>query len=596
MKGKFYKERVEILNDRLDSINKIINLLSFTRLITFILAIIVLVYVLKFSLILAVSACIIILFAFGIQVKIFIKKNKKKNHTINLIDINKNEINALNYKYDKFGSGREYINTSHPYSFDLDIFGNGSLFQFLNRTSTRSGSDKLAFWLSTPDTNQEYIIKKQESIKELSAMIDCRQNFLAAGKQYNESETDMNLINKWLNEPPYYNRKIIFRLLSLLLPVITISVLITGIIIPFYINFFVLLFLLQLLITILKLRHNNSIHSLIGKRLEILRKFDELFAYIENEKFESEILLSLQNKLMYGNTSAHISINKLAAIVSAFDNRLNLLVGILLNGIILWDIQCIIRLERWTLKYKDKIPQWFQVLAEFDAFSSLANYHFNFPDQVFPSPSTKITINAKDLGHPLINSLERVTNNFSILNKNEFVIITGANMTGKSTFLRTIGVNLVLALCGAPVCASKLDFKVIKLFTSMRTNDSLQKHESYFYAELKRLKGLIEKLKKKEKIFILLDEILKGTNSADKQKGSKAILEKLIKLKGTGVIATHDLELTKSEKKFPANIKNKCFEVEIDGAKIMFDYKLTDGITKKMNAILLMKQMGILIE
>jgi len=593
MKEKFYTERIKNLSARLNSVNKVINFLSFTRLVTFILAIVVLFYILKFSIILAVTACIILLFAFGIQVRSFIKKNKVKNHLKSLIDINNDEIKALNYKYDQFRNGNEYINTSHPYGFDLDIFGDGSLFQFLNRTSTRPGSDKLALWLSTPDTKREHIIRRQESVKELSARIDCRQDFLATGKQYDESEADMVLINKWLIEPPYYNSKVIFKLLSLLLPVITISMLVTGIIIPVFINFFVLLFLLQLLITGLRLRYNNAIHSIIGKRLDILKKFDGLFACIENEEFKSGILLSLQNKLRHGHISARISINNLASIVSAFDNRLNLLAGIVLNGFLLWDIQCIIRLEKWKVRYRDKIPQWFEVLAEFDALSSLANYHFNFPVHIFPSPVTDIIIDTRDLGHPLIDPRERVTNNFSIINKNEFVIITGANMAGKSTFLRTLGVNLVLAMCGAPVCASNFNFKVIKLFTGMRTNDSLQKHESYFYAELKRLKELIDKLERNEEIFILLDEILKGTNSADKQKGSKAILEKLIKLKGTGVIATHDLELAKCEKKFPANIRNKCFEVQIDGAEILFDYKLTDGITQKMNATLLMKQMGI---
>jgi hypothetical protein len=596
MKEKFYKERVKNLNAGLDSVVKVINLLSFARLVTFTMAIVMLIYVLKFSIILAVTGCVIILFAFAAEVKGFIKKNKRKNHIKSLIDISNNEINALNYKYGQFGSGNEYISTSHPYSFDLDIFGDGSLFQFLNRTSTRAGSDKLALWLNTPGTTRELIISRQESVKELSAMIDCRQDFFAAGKQYDESEADMNKINEWLIEPPCYNSKVIFKILALLLPLFTVSALITGIIFPVFINFFILLFLLQLLITALRLRYNNAIHSIIGKRLEILRKFDRLFACIENEEFKSRILLGLQNNLRYGHTSAHKSINKLAAVVSAFDNRLNLLAGVLLNGILLWDIQCIIRLEKWKLKYSDKISKWFDVMAEFDALSSLANFHFNFPGHIFPSPATGIVISAKAMGHPLIDSRERITNDFSILNKTEFVIITGANMAGKSTFLRTLGVNLVLAMCGAPVCASKFDFKVFNLFTSMRTSDSLQKHESYFYAELKRLRELIEKLQRKEDIFILLDEILKGTNSADKQKGSKAILKKLINLSGTGVIATHDMELAKYEKKFPANIKNKCFEVEINGSEILFDYKLTDGITKKMNATLLMKQMGILNE
>jgi hypothetical protein len=594
MKEIFYKERIKVLENKLASANKAINLLSFTRFLTFTMAIAVLIYVLKFSIILAVSACILMLVVFGLQVVIFIKINKTKNHIKSLIEINNNEINALSYKYDQFESGDEYISTSHTYSYDLDIFGKGSLFQFLNRTSTRKGSDRLALWLSTPEKNGDNIIRRQVSVKELSAMTDCRQDFLATGKQYGESEDDMNKINEWLIDQPYYSRKAIFKILILLLPLFTVSALIAGILIPLFINIFILLFLCQLLITVLRLRYNNAVHSTLGKRLDMLIKLNRLFAYIENEKFKSEMLLMLRNKLGNGNISAHASIKKLAAIVSAFDNRLNMLAGVILNGMLLWDIQCIMRLEKWKLEYADKIPGWFDVLAEYDALSSLANHHFNFPDHIFPLPETGIIIDAREIGHPLINSRERVTNDFSIMTDREFVIITGANMAGKSTFLRTLGVNLVLAMCGAPVCASKFRFKVTGLFTSMRTSDSLQKHESYFYAELKRLKELMEKLDSKKDIFILLDEILKGTNSADKQKGSKAILEKLIQLGGTGVIATHDLELARYEKRFPANIKNKCFEVEIEGSEILFGYKLTDGITRKMNATLLMKQMGIL--
>jgi DNA mismatch repair ATPase MutS len=594
MKEKFYKDRLKVLEKRLASASKAINLLSFSRLLTFTLAIAVLIYALKFSLILAVTACVFLLVGFGLQVRRFIKINKAKNHVKSLIEINNNELKALNYRYDQYGSGNEYISTSHKYSYDLDIFGEGSLFQFLSRTSTRTGSDRLAQWLSTPEKSGDSIIRRQEAVKELSAMVDCRQDFQATGEQHGESEDDMNRINEWLLERPYYSNKFIFRILVLFLPPFTVSALIAGIFIPIFVNLFVILFLFQLLITALKLRYNNAVHSIIGKRLDILRKFNRLFACIENEEFKSEILIMLRSKLGSGNTSAHSSIKNLAAIVSAFDNRLNMVAGVILNGMFLWDMQCIMRLEKWKLQYTGKIPQWFEVLAEFDALSSLANYHFNFPGHIFPSPYIDAIIDTRDLGHPLIHSRERVTNDFSIKTAREFVIITGANMAGKSTFLRTLGVNLVLAMCGAPVCASEFRFKVTGLFTSMRTSDSLQKHESYFYAELKRLKELIRKLDGKENIFILLDEILKGTNSADKQKGSRAILEKLIKLGGTGVIATHDLELAKYEKRYPANIKNKCFEVEIDGSEIRFDYKLSDGITRKMNATLLMKQMGIL--
>jgi len=596
MKHKFYLERIKILNMHLGSIKKKLGLLSVTRLITFILAIITLIYILKFSTVLAIASCLILLVLFGAQVKIFIKNNKTKLHIDSLIDINDKEINALNYDYKNFAEGSEYIDTTHPYSFDLDIFGEGSLFQFLNRTSTQTGKDKLALWLSTPELNPENITSKQDSIRELSGMIDCRQDFNASGIQYDESDSDMQLINEWINEPIYYKNKTAFKILSLLFPLFTISALIAAIFSFTFIDLFIILFLMQLFVTVLRLRYNNRIHSIIGKRLDMLRKYKQLFAYIDNEDFKSEILLKLQNKLKYNNNSANKIIGKLAGIVSAFDNRLNILVGVILNGLLLWDIQCIMRLEKWKLKYKNEIPGWFDVLGEFDALSSLATYYFNFPDQVFPIPGEKTVLHAVNLGHPLINEKERVNNNIDIFNENEFIIITGANMAGKSTFLRTIGVNLILAMCGAPVCASKFEFKLMNLFTSMRTNDSLQKHESYFYAELKRLKELIEKLYNKEKLFILLDEILKGTNSEDKQKGSKVVLEQIIRLKGTGIIATHDLELAKSEEKFPEKIKNKCFEIDIDGEEIFFDYKLVDGITKKMNATLLMKQMGILIK
>ncbi len=451
-------------------------------------------------------------------------------------------------------------------------------------------------WLSTPELNPGHVKIKQDSIRELSGMIDCRQDFNASGIQYDESDSDMQLINEWLNEPIYYKNKTVFKILSLLLPLFTFSALIVSIFSLAFIDLFVVLFITQLVIAGLKLRYNNRIHSIIGKRLDMLRKYEQLFVYIDNEDFKSEILLKLQNRLEYNNNSANKIIGKLAGIVSAFDNRLNILVGVILNGLLLWDIQCIMRLEKWKLKYKNEIPGWFDVLGEFDALSSLATYYFNFPNQVFPIPSEKTVLHAVNLGHPLINEKERVNNNIDIFNENEFIIITGANMAGKSTFLRTIGVNLILAMCGAPVCASEFEFRLMNLFTSMRTNDSLQKHESYFYAELKRLKELIEKLYNKEKLFILLDEILKGTNSEDKQKGSKVVLEQIIRLKGTGIIATHDLELAKSEDKFPEKIKNKCFEIDIDGEEIFFDYKLVDGITKKMNATLLMKQMGILIK
>jgi DNA mismatch repair ATPase MutS len=197
------------------------------------------------------------------------------------------------------------------------------------------------------------------------------------------------------------------------------------------------------------------------------------------------------------------------------------------------------------------------------------------------------------MGHPLLKRETRISNDFSVECRGQVFIITGANMAGKSTFLRTVAVNMVLGMIGAPVCAGEMNLSPVKLFTSMRTTDSLSQNESYFYAELKRLKALKERLEKGENIFFILDEILKGTNSTDKSLGSKLFLRRAIEYGGTGLIATHDISLGEMETEFPVNVVNKCFEIEIDGEKISFDYLLRDGITRKMNAAALMKQMGI---
>ena len=256
----------------------------------------------------------------------------------------------------------------------------------------------------------------------------------------------------------------------------------------------------------------------------------------------------------------------------------------------------LIKLEKWRNRNKQLIPVWFEVIGEFDALNSLAGFAFNNPDYTFPEVSDKPepVIKLDNAGHPLIEYENRVTNSFEIESQGKLTIITGANMAGKSTFLRTVGINHLLALTGAPVCAEKAVFSVMGLFSSMRTTDSLRKNESYFYAELKRLKELKERLINGEKILFILDEILKGTNSEDKHKGSVKFLKKIIDLQSTGLIATHDKALGALENEFPEQIVNKCFEIIIDGKKIHFDYKLRDGITQKMNAELLMEQMGIL--
>lgn len=261
----------------------------------------------------------------------------------------------------------------------------------------------------------------------------------------------------------------------------------------------------------------------------------------------------------------------------------------------MFNLHLLLKVEKWKTQNSEKVPDWFDAIASFDAVSSLANFAYNNPGFTFPEIAPgSFTFKADDLGHPLIAEDQRIVNNVDIEGWNQFYIITGANMSGKSTFLRTIGVNYILAMAGAPVCAGNLIFYPIQIHSSIRTSDSLVKHESYFYAELKRLKQIIDELEGGEQKLILLDEILKGTNSRDKQAGSIALIEQLLKYKSVGLFATHDLALGELAGQYPDNVKNLCFEIEIADAKMVIDYKLHQGVCKNLNATFLMKNMGIL--
>jgi DNA mismatch repair ATPase MutS len=252
------------------------------------------------------------------------------------------------------------------------------------------------------------------------------------------------------------------------------------------------------------------------------------------------------------------------------------------------------RTEHWQARHRRELPQWLEVLAGTDALCSLANFRFNHPKSVFPQVAEDgILLKATGLGHPLIPGRSRVDNPADIPGWKHFTIITGANMAGKSTYLRTVGVNLVLAMAGSAVLSEGMSCSPAHLVTSIRTRDSLQKNESYFYAELKRLKLIIDRLQASDRLIILLDEILKGTNSRDKQGGSRALLEKLLRYHASGLAATHDLALGEMEKDHPGQIVNKCFEVVIEKDLLVFDYKLKDGVAQQMNASYLMKKMGI---
>lgn len=591
-----YEAQIELFEAKLNRTRKELVLLSFIRFISFILTISLFVLLVKQFSIFLLGLFFLFLCIFVLGVIFYLKKTEVLNHFKNLIKINKDEIEVLNNDFSNFNGGDDYINRDHAYSYDLDLFGEGSLFQYLNRTITLVGRELLSERLLNIKNEKTEIECRQEGVKELGPKIEWRHNFLATGYSCSITNDDNKKIEYWINKPVYFVKRTFFKIIVVLLPVITLlflALLIAGI--SNYI-WFTSFGLLQLLIASLLIRTTNREQGIVSEELRILKNYSKLIRLIERENFSSDVLKNLQKNLQTETIRAEAAFQKLIKIIDAFDTRLNIFLGVILNATLMWDLYSLMRLERWKCKYGQNIRTWVKVIAEFDFYCSISNYAFNNPDFIYPNVNNQTVLYTEELGHPLIPGKNRVNNNYKIDKPGEIDIITGANMAGKSTFLRTVGVNLVIAMNGMPVCAKKFDFRIMDLFSGMRTADSLKENESYFYAELKRLKYIIEKLKKGEATFILLDEILKGTNSVDKAEGSSKFVEHLIMLKATGIVATHDLTLCDLEKKYPQNIENKCFEVEINGDKIKFDYKLRSGVTQNMNASVLMQQMGIFLK
>jgi hypothetical protein len=503
---------------------------------------------------------------------------KKKNAFEIKRDINQFELKALDHDYSNFEEGHEFVDESHKYTHDLDIFGPFSLFQFLNRSFSPQGRQALARRLQKGFKQKNEIESQQKAVKELSQKGDWLQDFRVLGIHAISSQkkkgAPISELSKWGKRSSIFSAfgfKILVPLISLL-SFVMLYLLITG---HLSFKYFILYMLLPLGISGYYAKMINATHIELGKQSDALQQWKSVFDIVEKENFQSETLQKLQADLKEGNDFASIAIHKLYKISQAFDTRLNLFGWFILNYFSLWDILQSIRLENWRKKYGEDVEKWFGVLFELEALVSLATFQYNHPQSIFPEMvEGDFIYQAKDASHPLIPQQQAVPNDIHFPALGSFNIVTGANMAGKSTYLRTVGINMILSMAGAPVLAKEMKIKPLQMFTSIRTKDNLARNESYFYAELLRLQSIIEELQKGEPLFIILDEILKGTNSKDKEMGSKALVQQLIGLQAVGLIATHDLQLGSLIESFPENVQNLCFEVDIKNDALSFDYKL----------------------
>ena len=509
----------------------------------------------------------------------------------NRIQICEEESSSIKGNHKMFDDGKNFIDPAHPYSSDMDLFGRNSLFQFLNRCISLGGRIKLADLLRNK-SDKKTIEKRQRAVQELGHNFEWRHDFRANGLMLENDGEDKSEILKWLEEEDLFYKNRFFEAAAIILPLfVFLSIILSFWFLPDRI--IILFMFLQLGIVGGFLRKINRQHVNISRKHDLIRQFGKLLFKIEHQEFKADLLNELKSNLTKDKLSSEKEIEKLSNLLRLFDNRLNMIAGLVLNALFMWDIQCLIRMEKWKNKNKDRFTSWLEVLEEYDALASLGNYSYNNPDYIYPEVSETIhQYQFTENAHPLIPLNERIANSIQILGNGQMTIITGSNMAGKSTFLRSLGVNLILAMSGAPVCAKEFVFYPVQLFSNMRVGDDLANRESTFYAELKRLKQIIEKAENTE-LFILLDEILKGTNSADKLTGSIALIRQLVDTKSVGVIATHDLALGELETEIPAKVRNFNFEVEIKNDEFYFDYKLKPGICKVLNATELMKKMGL---
>lgn len=504
-----------------------------------------------------------------------------------LIAINEEELKALNGDFSHFDSGEEFADPEHAYSQDIDLFGRSSFFQYLNRTSLSSGKRFLAGILGS--NNIKGIDKRQEAVRELAGLSDWRQDYSAEARILKSDVTPETVV-KWVKN----YEKIVPENMKFIIPVMQISS--TAAIVAVLLGFLPEAYLMVWLtvgfgIVGRYLKKINALSIHVGQVQDTFQQYYKLLKRIEEAKFDSSLLKQKQEQIRRESESASEILRSFSKQLDAFDQRNNLLISIPGNGFYLRDLRLLRKIERWIEEHADKVEDWFNVVAFFDGVNSLGNYAFNHQEQVYPELKTgEVQIGAEALGHPLLKAKVRVDNDFHI-NTDQFFIITGANMAGKSTFLRTVSLSIVMANAGLPVCAEKFSYTPAKLITSMRTSDSLSDNESYFFSELKRLKFVIDTIGK-DNHFVILDEILKGTNSKDKAEGSHQFVKKLVQLKSNGIIATHDLSLCTLEQELQ-EIRNYYFDAEIVNDELFFDYRLKDGVCQNMNASFLLRKMEI---
>jgi hypothetical protein len=590
-----YQDKIQSQQNCIEGLVKQLNKISLLRLGLFIAEIILVAMIISWGF---NWIYILLLFLPLLYFMVLVKKQGRVQGELDyarqLLWVYQNEENQMLTRENGYDDGEQYENEYHAYSSDLDIFGRLSLFSYINRCKTDKGMHLLANHLNKP-LSRALIIERQEAIKELSSHMEDSFHFRARLQDHQPAQLEaveqmlaMELPLKLKFTEAKWLRTYVAIVPFMMLAVFIAAILAGGVLW----NIFALLALFNAALTFFNQKHINPVYSGFSGSANLLNAYSGIIEWTEKINWKSKYI-----KTFFTTSAADRPVSReikdLAAIIQAFDARLNMIVGLLLNVFFVWDLRCAIRLDKWYKGSSAHILQGLERISQFEELISFATLAYNEPEWTFPEIATAYGLKAQHIGHPLIEPEKRISNDYALSYKPTVDIVTGSNMAGKSTFLRTLGVNMVLAFSGAPVCAKALSLSIFQVLSYMRIKDSLNDQTSTFKAELNRLKMILEESKKASDTLVLIDEMLRGTNSKDKFQGSKAFIERMIEQQTTALFATHDLALSEMENHFPEQVRNYHFDIQITESEMHFDYKLKHGACKTFNAAILLKQIGL---
>jgi len=609
----FYESSIRSCAEKIRAIRRQINIVSLLRLLLF-AGFIWMLYLLTrgFSLPLLILAVVMAALFIG-AVNFYFRLKDERALWEKLLFVNTNELGLLKGQLNQFPDGAGRVDPEKDiYADDLDIFGPSSVFLLLNRTTTSHGTATLADLLRQNILVPDQIRQRQEAISALAGQADLRRLLTAKGLMTEGKAGNLHDLIGWLNMPSQIEQHKILRVAIAVLTAANVAAIFFWLSTNNYGPLVAGILICRIMIAWFS-KSAHAQHQTIAEKHALLEQYADILSLFSTvDASASPTLQELKSRAQ----AAHTAIHQLSRLTSFFEQQHNLFVSAILNSLAYYNLQCMIALERWKKRYKTDYPAWIDAVGTIEYFNSLATFAFNNPEYIYPSPvegssattsdaapatadpsareTSRLYLSATGLAHPLIPPSRRVANDFSIGSSERLILITGSNMSGKTTFLRTIGVNLLLAQCGAPVCATSFRFTPMRLLTSLRISDSLQEQTSYFMAELKKLQRIVLRLRTGEPALVLIDEILRGTNSEDKTYGSEQFSRKLTEYHCLSLFATHDLTLGQLEQEYPGVIANYCFESIIEGDDLHFNYRLQQGIARNRNASFLMKKMDII--